>query len=110
MVNPKYATVKHYATVGEHIVQAIQVPEEFNAALTGLLVEVLPVMYLVDKKGNKRETDTWEMLDALEGGYDRIKIKTTDKDEAWMYVAKLNYDGDNKNGQSTKRTTSSRKA
>ena len=74
MSNPKYATVKHYVTVGHHIVAAVPVDKSNNCALTGLLVDMNP-------KG-------WDKLDSLEGDYDRIEIETTDREKAFMYVAK----------------------
>lgn len=73
MKNPKYATVPGYVTVGEHIVQAVPV-EGYRIALTGLLVDADPTK--------------WSRLDALEAGYDRIKVKTDMGEEAWMYAAR----------------------
>lgn len=74
MQNPRYATVKDYITVGGRIVQAVPVDPEVGACLTGLIVEADP----------KR----WKSLDALEGGYDRVVVKTTDNKVAYMYVGK----------------------
>jgi hypothetical protein len=72
MTDPKYATVSDYVTIGNAIVQAVPVDSRFNCALTGLLVDI-PI-------------DQWDKLDLLEGGYDRIIIKTTGGHEAYMYV------------------------
>lgn len=71
MTNPQYATVPGYITVGGQIVQAQPVQSQ-DVALTGLLVDM----------GSTR----WQGLDALEGGYDRVKVKTTTGVEAFMYV------------------------
>lgn len=76
MTNPQYATVKGYATFGGRIVEAVYVGDVWpNACLTGLIVDADPTQ--------------WKDLDALEYGYDRIRITTTSGEEAWMYVAKL---------------------
>jgi gamma-glutamylcyclotransferase (GGCT)/AIG2-like uncharacterized protein YtfP len=72
MSNPRYTTVDGWATVGQHIVQAVRVPKGY--ALTGLLVDVDP--------------RAWPRIDDLEVGYDRIKIVTTDGKQAWMYARK----------------------
>lgn len=71
MTNPEYTTVPGYITIGSGIVQAMPVDDN-NIALTGLMVDM--------------DSERWERLDALEGGYDRIKVKTHYGDEAWMYV------------------------
>lgn len=71
MHNPMYATVPGFLTVGQHIVQARYEPTYPNLALTGLLVEI--------------PDDRFESLDALEGGYERVRV-TTDSGEAFMYV------------------------
>jgi hypothetical protein len=71
MSNPDYQTVKGYITVGGHIVQAVAV-ENQDVALTGLVVDM--------------DSNRWGGLDSLEGGYDRIKIKTTNNIEAFMYA------------------------
>lgn len=71
MTNPRYATVMGYATYPfgtGHIVYAK--PLE-GACLSGLLVD-MPIDRLPD-------------LDALEGGYDRVTVTTTDKTQAYMY-------------------------
>lgn len=70
MSRPKYATVKNYATkpIGGEIVEAVPV-EGFD--LTGLVVDVDP--------------EYWNKIDALESGYDRIKVQTM-YGEAWMYA------------------------
>lgn len=73
MTSPRYATVEGYATVGlgfgNTIVEAVEA-EEYT--LTGLSVQVDPSF--------------WNQIDQVEAGYDRIKITTTDGEEAWMYV------------------------
>lgn len=74
MSNPEYATVAGYLTMGNQIVEAIAVPERPDIALSGLVVDVEP--------------SQWERLDRLEGGYKRITITTTDKQQAWMYAGK----------------------
>lgn len=73
MVNPVYDTVKDYATVGEHVVEAIHVPN-MGLALTGLVVD-MPV-------------DRWPSLDALEAGYVRREVTTVTGETAYMYMAK----------------------
>lgn len=88
MSHAQYATVRNYVTVGitpdGGIVQAVEVSPENNCALTGLLVDVAPR----SQSYNGRWRDTWKDLDALESGYNRVRVTTTDKHEAWMYVAK----------------------
>lgn len=74
MINPDYATVKDYATFGHHIVEAIHIPEH-GLALTGLTVDI--------------PSASWPELDALEGGYTRERVVTTDGEAVWMYVGKL---------------------
>ena len=80
MTNPKYCTVRGYATVGEHIVYAVK---DRRYTLTGLLVDV--------------DQDAWTALDSLEYGYDRVIVETTDSEwnkvlnkrepvKAYMYV------------------------
>lgn len=71
MTNPQYATVKDFLTVGGHIVTAEFVPG-YGLALTGLLVTP--------------HKEKWDALDALEGGYERIKVRTSDGILAWMYA------------------------
>lgn len=73
MTNPVYATVPGYFTVGHHIVQAVPIPERPDIALTGLTVDVDP--------------EYWERLDRLEGGYDRVVVKTTDEEKVFMYAS-----------------------
>lgn len=96
MSSPAYDTVKDYITCGDHIVQAFAVPHYMQASLTGLVVNVSPTIARKYEEwdGELRKTitrdytvDTWDSLDALEAGYDRIKIKTISGVEAWMYVA-----------------------
>ena len=67
MTNPRYATVRGYATIGNHIVHAV---EDEKYTLTGLIVDVEPSM--------------WEQIDYLEGAYDRIEIKTARGDACYM--------------------------
>lgn len=71
MSNPTYATVEGYATVGGRIVWAV---EDKMYTLTGLLVDVNP--------------RAWKAIDSLERGYDRVKVKTTNGQRAYMYVVK----------------------
>lgn len=90
MTEPRYATVKDYATVGVtqngHIVQAIKVD---GAVLTGLIVNI--------------PSSQWERLDALEGGYDRIRIVTTDNEHAYMY-AEREYENERTTDTASSRT------
>lgn len=72
MTDPIYATVPGYATFGSYIVQARRVPVP-GLQLTGLVVDVDP--------------DKWRDIDRLEGGYDRVRVITTDREEVWMYAA-----------------------
>lgn len=76
MTNPMYAVVQDYATVPiyENIVAAVYAP---GFALTGLTVDVQE--YDLDGRS------TWEALDALEAGYDRIKVRAG-REEVFMYV------------------------
>src|SRR5690606_6133267 len=71
MENPSYETVKGYITIGGHIVQAVPTDIE-GASLTGLLVDI--------------PTRNFINLDGLEGGYDRVIVKTTGGFDAFMYV------------------------
>lgn len=73
MTNPKYDTVKDFATFGSTIVTAQYVPQA-GLALTGVTVDYDP--------------EQWERLDGLEGGYDRIIIDTTHGERAYMYAEK----------------------
>jgi hypothetical protein len=75
MVNPRYATVKGFVTKGQHIVTAVP-SNDPHVALTGLIVDIL------DDETN------WRWLDSLETGYDRILIKTTSGEVAYMYAAR----------------------
>lgn len=77
MTNPKYATVKDFLTIGSYIVRAVYVPDA-GLSLTGLLVDM--------------DKDNWDELDRLEGGYDRVLIRTVSGDRAWMYVMKGTYE------------------
>lgn len=74
MSNPRYATVKGYATVAKYgnIVEAVDFGID-TIALTGLTVDVDPTY--------------WASLDRLEGGYDRIEVATSNGN-AWMYAAR----------------------
>ena len=71
MSNPKYDTVLDYITVGGGIVRAIP-SEGVGASLTGLTVDI--------------PNSAFPTLDVLEGGYARIKVKTTGGIEAYMYA------------------------
>lgn len=73
MSNPEYATVLDYATFGGSIVEAYRIPD-YGLSLTGLTVDVDP--------------ECWRRLDALEAGYTRKKVTTTDGEEVYMYVGK----------------------
>ena len=73
MSNPRYTTVAGYITVGGGIVQAVPVQSR-EIALTGLVVDM--------------DSTRWARLDRLEGGYDRIKVKTHGGEDAWMYAAR----------------------
>ena len=73
MRNPEYATVRDYLTVGDVIVEAVKV-KNAGLALTGLVVDMDP--------------RKWESLDALEGGYNREIVTTTDGERVFMYVGK----------------------
>lgn len=79
MSNPKYATVKGYVTVGAgegYIVQAVPVDMK-SLTLSGLIVDVDP--------------KEWERIDKLEAAYEKVKIVTTDKEEAWIYRREGNH-------------------
>lgn len=96
MSNPRYATVKGYATEGEYIVQA---REAEGLTLTGLIVDVAPKSTRRDfYNGGFIEVDNWEQLDKLEGGYDRIIVRTTSEEEAFMYAKRGGRDATNKRG------------
>lgn len=75
--NPRYATVKGYITVGDYIAQAVPVKSE-DIVLTGLICDVDDLTGL---------RNNWEHLDSLESNYDRIRVKTTNNEECWMYAA-----------------------
>ena len=72
MSNPQYTTVPGYLTVGSYIVKAVET-DNASVALTGLLVDIDPTM--------------WPRLDSLEAGYDRIKVRDTSGNIAYMYAA-----------------------
>jgi hypothetical protein len=82
MSNPQYATVLDYATFGGGIVTAYK-QADIGLSLTGLLVDVAP--YEMREHGMR---DNWKALDALEYGYERILITTTDGVKAYMYAGK----------------------
>jgi gamma-glutamylcyclotransferase (GGCT)/AIG2-like uncharacterized protein YtfP len=71
MTDPEYQTVADFATVGGRIVKAVHIPQA-GLALTGVAVEYNP--------------EQWERLDRLEGGYDRIIVKTTQGEPVYMYA------------------------
>lgn len=73
MTNPEYATVLDYATFGGSIVQAVRIPNA-GLSLTGLTVDI--------------PDSQWPSLDALEGGYDRELVTTTDNEQVYMYTGK----------------------
>jgi hypothetical protein len=75
----KYTTVLDYATFGHGIVVAHKLPTGYGYSLTGLLVDI-------------PEGFDWVRLDALEGGYERITVTTTDRDKAYMYAGR-DYEG-----------------
>lgn len=74
MTNAFYTTVQHYATFGHSIVTARKMPSDKWYSLSGMIVDIDPVY--------------WDELDALERGYDRVIVKTTDAGQAWMYIGK----------------------
>lgn len=75
MTNPRYAVVRGYSTrvILRDIVEASR---DNGRDLTGLLVDVDP--------------SQWGRLDALEGGYERVKVRTSRGKKCWMYVSKYN--------------------
>lgn len=89
MSNPRYTTVRGYTTIGcgesGHIVEAVRINTDKgdSLCLTGLLVDVEPEVELWGYK-----MDNWMRIDALEAGYDRVKVKTTSGVSCWMYVAR----------------------
>jgi hypothetical protein len=72
MTNPKYATVSGYATIGGHIVQAVDMKSP-HLSLTGLVVNV--------------EESRWADIDSLEYGYDRKLVKIDTGEMVYMYTA-----------------------
>lgn len=70
MVDAEYTTVRGLKTVGDYIVQATF---DTTACLTGVTV-TMPV-------------DKLDSLDALERGYKRIEVLTTDNEVVDMYIA-----------------------
>lgn len=74
MTNPQYSTVPGYATFGHGIVQAVEIKQARDLALTGLTVDVDPTK--------------WEALDRLEGGYKRAIVTTDNNERVYMYTAK----------------------
>lgn len=83
MINPRYATVRGFVTVGVNaqgtIVEAKKAPSDM--VLTGLVVDV-PVKVQTPYG----ELDNIDRLDRMEAGYNRITITTTDGDKCQMYV------------------------
>lgn len=79
MSDPQYATVMDYVTVGGHIVQAVH-RAGFGYSLTGLIVDM--------------DSERWEPLDMLEMGYSRVRITTTDGEEAWMYAERYTWENE----------------
>lgn len=77
MSNPRYATVKDYATFAlmqrGGIVEAARVTG-LGLEMTGLIVDVDPTR--------------WDDIDSLEHGYDRVQIVTTANERAYIYVRK----------------------
>lgn len=73
MINPRYACVPDFATFGGGIVMAHYVPKA-GLSLTGLMVDM--------------PKSKWKELDRLEARYDRIKIKTVQGYECYMYAQK----------------------
>ena len=98
MENPEYDTVKDFLTYGSRIVTAYK-QEDCGLALTGLVVDMPSYIY----KGNEA-IDNWARLDALEGGYHRIKVKTVRGVEAYMYAGE-NYGAQESNSVSTTAST-----
>ena len=96
MVNPRYATVRDYATVGVmpdgYIVSAVECK---GAVLTGLLVDI--------------PSSQWERLDALEAGYTRVQITTTSNERAYMYAEANTPEGDNREDKRGNNTQSSQR-
>lgn len=70
-----YTTVLDYATFGHGIVTAHKMPSGYGYSLTGLLVDI-------------PEGFDWDRLDALERGYERIIVTTTDRYNAYMYAGR----------------------
>lgn len=86
MTGEHYATVRDYATIGGKIVAAIKAN---GYCLTGLVVDVPEKRYYPPAPERPDyELDNWQSLDSLESGYDRVKIKTTDGEKCWLYVAR----------------------
>lgn len=79
-----YDTVLNYITVGDHIVQARKVDPDMGAALTGLVVDVPERLEVASYPGIER--DNIKRLDSLEGGYDRVEVKTTGGEVCQMYI------------------------
>lgn len=71
---PDYQTVRDYATEGDYIVTAHHYSPELGLALTGIVVEV--------------PEDCIPAIDRLEGGYDRVTVKTVQGHQVQMYVGK----------------------
>jgi gamma-glutamylcyclotransferase (GGCT)/AIG2-like uncharacterized protein YtfP len=73
MYNAMYTTVPGYKTVGDYIVQAVPDYDDPDTELTGLIVQVDP--------------SYWERLDSLEQNYNRITVRTSTNELAYMYAA-----------------------
>lgn len=86
MTGEHYATVRDYATVGGKVVAATRAD---GYCLTGLVVD-MPDTREVHWSRHDEPTriDNWQGLDFLESGYERVKIKTTDGEKCWLYVAR----------------------
>ena len=72
MYNAQYNTVTGFVPRGGGIVAAERT-EDKGLALTGVTVTIDP--------------ENIPSLDRLEGGYDRIAVKTYDGERVWMYAA-----------------------
>lgn len=71
MVGHRYSTVPDYATFGGGIVRAVRIPGN-GLSLTGVVTTP--------------DQTQWDRLDALEGGYDRVEVTTTNGERVYMYV------------------------
>lgn len=71
MSNPEYTTVRDYLTTGGVIATAHKCIDA-GLVLTGLTVDVNPL--------------AWESIDALEQGYNRVRVVTTNNESVYMYA------------------------